>query len=152
MATAFVPLTEQTIPTFVELYEAVFNAPPWNDGWETSAVLERLTSFAQHPKFQGLGVQEAGRPIALVLGWGERWTQGWHFHIKEMCIAPQKQRTGLGTKLLAEFEGQLVLAGNSGVFLETGQSAPAKQFYECNGYRNLSLVSMGKRFQASPVC
>ena len=73
---------------------------------------------------------------------------GWHFHLKEMCVAPNAQRRGLGGKLIAELEQYLLRQGISRVFLETGHSAPARTFYERHGYKQLSLVSLAKAIEA----
>ena len=97
-------LSPANIVEFAPLYRTVFNLPPWNDGWSEEAVTERLTSFAKSPTFRGMGVLTAGEPIGLVLGWGERWVQGWVFHIKEMCIHERYQREGYGAKLMQCFE------------------------------------------------
>ncbi|WP_370681848.1 GNAT family N-acetyltransferase [Comamonas sp. GB3 AK4-5] len=148
MATVFTLLNASTIPAFAGLYVAVFNAPPWNDGWEASVAVERLNAFAGHPKFHGLGMQVDGAPVALILGWGERWIRTWHFHIKEMCVAPHLQGRGLGAALLAELESRLAEMGYTHVHLTTGQAVPARHFYQRHGYRDLPLLSLGKRLQA----
>ena len=147
MTPELVAVTRENICSFAGLYTSVFNNPPWNDGWSETAVHERFESFAQVPKFRGLGCHTDGKPSALVFGWGERWVKGWHFHIKEMCVAASLQRQKTGTWLLAAFERELVAAGYQGAFLETSQSAPARDFYEKLGYNNLSHVSLAKRLR-----
>jgi ribosomal protein S18 acetylase RimI-like enzyme len=85
----------------------------------------------------------------MVLGWNERWTRGWHFHLKEMCVATALQRQGIGRRLIDELENRLAGRGVHRVFLETGESAPARRFYEASGYRNFRLVSLAKSIEAS---
>ena len=123
MPTEIVPLVPENIASFARLYQSVFNGPPWHDGWSEEGVLERLTSFAQYPKFCGLGCLIDENPVALALGWGERWVGGWHFHIKELYVASEVQRQKVGTKLLSAFELELSRQGYKRVFLETGESA-----------------------------
>ena len=65
-----------------------------------------------------------------------------------MCVAPTAQRQGLGAKVLTELETRLCHRGVARVFLETGQSAPAKTFYERQGYKQLSIVSLAKQIEA----
>lgn len=143
-----VTITQTNLDSFANLYIDVFNQPPWNDGWSKTAVLERFRSFAAFPNFRGLGYLTAGNPTALVFGWGERWTDGWKFHIREMCVAGPLQRAGFGKSLLLAFEHQLFSEGFKSVFLETGQATPARKFYEKLGYKNLSLVSLSKNADA----
>ena len=148
MPTEVVPLTPENIASFARLYQSVFNEPPWHDGWSEQAVLERLASFAQHPKFCGMGCLLDKTPVALALGWGERWVGGWHFHIKEMCVASKVQRQKVGTELLSAFERELSRQGYKRVFLETGESAPARMFYEKHGYSRIKLATLAKSIEA----
>jgi aminoglycoside 6'-N-acetyltransferase I len=141
-----VPIAAENIREYVPLYVSVFNAAPWNDGWSEDSAFERLTSFAAMPKFRGLAIIEEHSPIGLVLGWGERWVKGWVFHVKEMCIAESRQRKGLGKVLMQGLEDSLLAEGFTGVYLQTGRSAPAKDFYQSLGYSEMPIVSLRKGF------
>lgn len=137
-------LSPANLGDFAALYLAVFNAPPWNDGWSQDAVQERLASFLAFPRFEGLGLWAGDAPVGLVLGWGERWVAGWQFHIKEMCIATGHQGQGLGSQLLQAFEARLRERGYGQIYLETGRSAPSRLFYERHGYEDIGYVSLAK--------
>jgi len=140
-------LSLENISEFVPLYRSVFNAPPWNDGWTEAVAAERLASFAQSPAFQGMGLSMHGEAIGLVLGWGERWVQGWVFHIKEMCIHERYQGQGFGAKLMRGFEEHLQARGFMSANLQTGESVPARKFYEGLGYKQSGYVSLLKKFR-----
>ena len=148
MQCRFVQLTKENILHFSDLYASVFNAAPWNDGWSVAAVAERFESFSKYPTFFGVGHIMDETPSGLAFGWSERWVDDWHFHLKEMCVAPNAQRQGFGGKLLSELEQRLIGQGIGRVFLETGKSTPARNFYEKQGYRQLSLVSLSKAIEA----
>ncbi len=143
----FVTLSRANLPVFADLYQSVFNAPPWNDGWIKEAATERLTTFADFPTFRGMGILHEEIPIAFVLGWGERWVQGWVFHVKEMCVHSDWQRRGLGRELMTAFESQLSREGFRSVELQTGEKTPARSFYESHGYRQMGLVSLHKKLR-----
>lgn len=142
---AFVPLNTTNIMGYVDVYRSVFNAPPWNDGWSTEAASERLRVFTSFPTFQGIGLVRDSRPAGLALGWGERWTEGWTFHLKEMCLAQTLHRQGLGTRLMNALEESLRRQGFDSIHLQTGRTAPAANFYQQQGFRSLDLVSLAKR-------
>lgn len=80
----------------------------------------------------------------MVLGWKERWVDGWTFHIKEMCVAGRFQRQGLGGILMRALEDALRLEGVASVNLQTLEGAPAFGFYEGLGYRKGRVVMLGK--------
>ena len=144
----FIEISTENFPQFTLLYQEVFNAPPWSDGWTVLAATERLGSFAAMPTFKGLGIFRHGQAIGLVLGWGERWVNGWLFHIKEMCVHVDYQHQGVGKKLMREFERSLAQHGFTGITLQTGQQAPARIFYEALGYKPRSLLTLSMPLQA----
>lgn len=141
----FVQLDCTNVLDFADLYGTVFNAPPWNDGWSCEAVSERLLTFASFPRFGGLGLVRDGRAEALALGWGERWINGWTFHLKEVCVATARQRQGLGVALVLALESQLREQGFVSVYLQTARSAPALCFYQRLGYAESGLAALQKR-------
>jgi ribosomal protein S18 acetylase RimI-like enzyme len=124
----------------------VFNADPWRDGWTEEAAEERMSQFVSFPGFRGLAAYDGSTPVGLVLGWKERWVQGWVFHIKEMCVAEQRRGRGIGSRLLSELEQLFSAEGVKSAYLETGNVAPARGFYEKRGYELISLVSLKKKF------
>jgi len=146
MNAVFSPVAPQDVEDFASLYVEVFNAPPWQDGWSVPVAAERLRSMASAPRFEALGAYQEGQRVGLVLGNGERWVHGWALHLREMFIAPNVQRSGIGRQLLAEFEH--ALAGRyQNVYLQTGSRVPAHQFYASCGYAAIDLVSMRKRVE-----
>jgi len=140
-----VHLHRDNVHEFASLYVAVFNAPPWNDGWSTTAVVERLQSFAGNPAFKGFGLKSQGEEVALVLGWRERWIHSWEFHVKEMCVHPDRQGQGIGTHLIQLLEEELYSEGVSAITLQTGSNTPAKAFYEGLNFKAIGLSSLSKK-------
>ena len=60
-----IEISTENFQQFALLYQEVFNAPPWNDGWTVLAATERLGSFAAMPTFRGLGIFGMSKPSAL---------------------------------------------------------------------------------------
>lgn len=141
---ATVALTAENIADCADLYLGVFNAPPWNDGWEHAAVVERLAAFMAFPAARAMALLVEEVPVAMVLGWKERWVNGWTFHIKEMCVAGHLQRQGAGAILMRALEDVLRDEGVVSVNLQTLEEAPAFGFYEFLGYRKGRVVMLGK--------
>lgn len=144
---AWIDLAPTDVDAFVPVFVDAFGAPPWNVRWCHDAAAERLAAFAAHPRFRGLGLYVDDEPAALALGWGERWTAGWVFHIKELCVAPGRQGRGIGTGMLRRFEKTLEAEGYAGFYLETSSESKSRDFYEKSGYDALDLVSLRKRLK-----
>jgi ribosomal protein S18 acetylase RimI-like enzyme len=127
------------------LYVAVFNAPPWNDGWSIDAARERLDGIATAGRSFGVIATDCGVPVAFALGYIDRWISAAHFHLTEMCVAVERQRRGVGADLLHFLERELRARGVEQVFCETRPGTAADSFYRKAGFRQLNLVSLAKR-------
>ena len=147
MNTTFAVVRPGDVGAFAQLYSSVFNAPPWQDGWTVQVAEERLHALAAAPRFEALGAFHDGNPVGLVLGTGERWVKGWVLHIREMFVATDFQRTGIGRQLLARYEASLS-GSYTAVYLQTGARVPAHEFYAGCGYATIDLVSMRKNIEA----
>ncbi|MDD0837537.1 GNAT family N-acetyltransferase [Curvibacter sp. HBC61] len=126
------------------LYVEIFNGPPWHDGWTEAVALERLSGFAAVPTFWGLGQWHGERLLGFALGWGERWVDGWTFHLKEMGVAPELQGQGQGRALMQALGSGLRERGYQSINLQTSRGSPAAQFYATQGFVDLNLLSLHK--------
>lgn len=99
-----VGLCTENIGICVPMYCSVFNEGPWNDDWTEGAAFERLSGFANIPRFEGLVLVVNREPVAVCLGWGEHWAEGWTFLIKELSVHIDFRRSGLATEMMLNFE------------------------------------------------
>lgn len=98
------PIESGDLHGLARLFVEVFGAPPWNEQWTVAAAQTRLTEIVQTPGSFGLVARSEGADIAFVLGCTETYNDGKGFFVKEMCVAPSRQRLGVGTALLGELE------------------------------------------------
>lgn len=127
------------------LYQATFNAEPWNEGWQVDTARERLEAILAAPNGLGVIATHEGTPVALALGYLERWVSGYHFQLKEICTAPDQQRQGLGSLVLDFLLRTLRERGVVQAFCETRTGVPAEAFFRRAGFRTLNVVALGKR-------
>lgn len=127
------PLEERHMPAATRLYVEVFNAEPWNDRWTYSTAFTRLQNTFNTPGAFGL-VAEPDHPIGVVIGYIEQWYDGQHFYLKELFVARERQRSGIGTSLMRQLEDALKQQSVDRVYLLTETSGPAADFYAKRGY------------------
>jgi ribosomal protein S18 acetylase RimI-like enzyme len=127
------------------LYQATFNAEPWNEGWQLHAARERLEAIMAAPAGLGVIATVNDKPVAFALGYLEPWVSGYHFQLKEMCTAPEQQHHGIGSRVLDFLLHTLKERGVVQVFCETRSGVPAETFYRHAGFRTLNVVALGKR-------
>ena len=133
-----------------EIFTEVFSGSPWNENWELSSALSRLTEAADTPGFVGLKTITNNRIVAFAMGYLESFADGGHFFLKEMCVATEMQRQGIGTALLDELRSRLTEIGAKKLYLLTSRGGPAERFYAKNGfYASEKMVLMGHWLKSS---
>lgn len=124
------------VELIASVFIACFSAPPWNEPWSPEAAVRRLSLFAAAPRFRGIVAMDEDRAVAMAVGQIEGWTQGNLFLLQEMCVLPDRQRTGIGKRLLDQFLSQLRdIDQVSEAYLLTDRGSDAESFYVGRGFR-----------------
>ena len=139
-------MCETHIPELAELYVRTFNAPPWNDRWTVSLARQRLHEMIDAPNAFGLVCYADERTIlGMIVGHGETYYDCKLFFIQDFFVIPSKQGQGIGTSLMAEFEGRLKRRGIEKTYLFTSREDQTEQYYQKRGYKSWNdMVLMGK--------
>lgn len=128
------PLRMNNLSAVVTLYCEVFNASPWNDHWTKETASRRLTEAIQTPGSLGLLLWHEGQLVGGLVGYQEQWFDGSHFFLKEMFVAPNRQRQGLGTQLIHHLRRILTTQGVGRIYLLTARGSAAADFYAKHGF------------------
>lgn len=135
-------IVETDIREYAALYVSVFNSKPWNESWSDKTALARLDFYRRTPNFIGLSAHDGSELIGFVFGNFEPYQQGSIYLLKEMCVQPNHQRTGVGTKLLKQLHSVLTEHKINLVNLITRADQPAEAFYLKNGYAKTSHMGL----------
>ena len=117
-----------------EVFSRAFSNTPWNESWNTESALERISHFYDSKGFCGV-LAEEGEALGFVLGNIEPYFSGPIFYLREMCVDPELQNSGIGKKMLTRIEKILELKGVKVIYLITERDIPAAQFYIKRGYK-----------------
>lgn len=135
-----IPLTTSVLPGCASLYVDTFNAPAWNESWTRPAAQQRLGDYLATPRSVGVClVEDEDQVIGFALGHLERSSDDDHFLLQEMCVRPDLQRQGHGTRLLHGLEQRIREVVHW--YLLTARDGDAAAFYQRNGFR--PAVRMG---------
>jgi ribosomal protein S18 acetylase RimI-like enzyme len=127
------------------LFINVFNSPPWNEKWETDAVVQRFEDCYHTPGFYGLAATINGAIVGFAIGHIEQWDSSKQFYLKEMCVASEQQRSGIGTALMYALEENLRDQNVEKLYLHTARDTYAQAFYEKQGfYVSPRMIMMAK--------
>ena len=144
----FVILDMSYLEDMKALFKAAFYGEPWHDDWSDDA---QLTEYVKEKSggFHAInyGMLKDGKLVALSMGSIAHWWEGSNYVLDELCVSPDCQGTGLGTRFMNLIEEDLKKRGVKGIFLQTDDDKPAYKFYKKNGYNDLSHhVSLFKGF------
>lgn len=144
----FVILDQSYLEEMASLYKSAFFGEPWNDDWSDE---EQLTEYIKEKSggFRAInyGLRLDGKLVALSLGQITHWWEGTNYVLEELCVSPEYQGTGIGTRFMALIEADLKKQDVKGIFLQTDSDKPAYKFYQKNGFKEVSKhVSFFKGF------
>ncbi|MBQ8687299.1 MAG: GNAT family N-acetyltransferase [Ruminococcus sp.] len=111
-----------------------FAAAPWNEEWSLELARTRIQELMCSPMSIGYVYEEEGCILGMMLGRKTTYLHGVEYFIDEFCIAPEAQRKGIGTRMLAHAREELMPRGFEDIVLNTERSSPAERFYSKNGF------------------
>lgn len=140
------PIEPGDVPRCAELFAAAFAREPWSEDWNVADATARLDEVYRTPGAYGLLAEEDGELLGFALGYIERLNREQHFYLKEMAVAPERQREGIGAALMETLCRNLKEMGITVVYLLTLRGSPAETFYrKCGFYPGSRMMVMGKR-------
>ena len=128
-------IQEKDIEACAALYAQVFSSEPWDENWSEGAARERLLHFYHSNGFCGVLAEQDG-VVGFSLGNIEPFYSGSIFYLREMCRKANMSKMGVGHKVLAELERELLHQEVQDVYLITDRAIPASDFYQKNGFNH----------------
>ena len=124
---------ERHLHECARLLVATFNAEPWNDDWTHDRARRALAWTVRVPGFLGL-VSVADGVVGFAAGYVQPDDTRDVFYLETLCVRPDAQGKGVGTRLLGHPKDELAGRGINMVYLLTHKGTPAEAFYRKNGY------------------
>ena len=139
-------LDDSYLEQMADLFKKAFAGVPWNDDWSDRAqLLEYIKEISCSYNALNYGLVRDGKLIAMSIGMIRHWWEGTNYNIEELCVDPDFQGQGMGTRFMSLIEKEIKIKGLHGIFLQTDSDKPAYKFYMKNGFKNLDAhVSLYK--------
>ncbi len=125
---------ESHLDECAHLIVSTFNAGPWNDRWTLDRAKKSLTWTLEVPGFVGL-VSLDDEVMGFATGYREPDDVCDVFYLNALCVRPDKQGRGVGSRLLEHLKEHVEKSGINTIYLITHKGTPAESFYKKNGYR-----------------
>ncbi|MCR5702742.1 MAG: GNAT family N-acetyltransferase [Lachnospiraceae bacterium] len=131
-----------------DLFKAAFYGEPWNDDWsDDEQLVKYVTEKSGSVCAINYGMRVDGKLVAISMGQITHWWEGTNYVIEELCVSPDCQGIGIGTRFMGLIEDDLKKMNVKGIFLQTDSDKPAFKFYQKNGFNDIAKhVSMFKGF------
>ena len=135
----FIVMNQSYLQEIANLFKSAFAGEPWNDDWSDE---EQLIEYIKEKSggFHAInyGLLLDGKLVAISLGQIDHWWEGINYVLDKLCVTPECQGTGIGTRFMEQIESDLKSRGVKGIFLQTDNDKPAYKFYQKNGFTELS--------------
>lgn len=118
-----------------EVFRAAFAAEPWNEEWTSELCENRIYELMSAPQSIGYVSEEKGVIKAFLCGRRLTYLHGAEYVIDEFCVAPDVQRSGVGSAVLGQAEKEMTAEGVVGMALMTTRGYPSEKFYIKNGFK-----------------
>lgn len=134
----FKVLDESYLNEMAKLYQSAFISEPWNDNWSDEKQLNLyIKDLACNPNSLNYGLIIDGKLEAVSIGMVKHWWQGTNYNIEELCVNPNLQGKGIGSRFLDMIEKDIKKRGLAGIYLQTDLDKPSYNFYKKNGFEEL---------------
>jgi aminoglycoside 6'-N-acetyltransferase I len=131
-------LDESYLNEMAKLYQSAFINEPWNDNWSDEEQLNLyIKDLACNSNSLNYGLLIDGKLEAVSIGMIKHWWQGTNYNIEELCVNPNLQGKGIGSRFLDMIENDIKKRGLAGIYLQTDLDKPSYKFYKKNGFEEL---------------
>ncbi|KST66823.1 hypothetical protein BC008_36505 [Mastigocoleus testarum BC008] len=141
-------LTSEHLDACANLLVQVFNKEPWNESWSFDSARTLLWEIFHTPGFVGFvfcdrkkllqvdsKMLQAGQELlGFIAGYSEQSCNYRRFFLREICVRSDRQRQGIGKKLLRHLVETLSTMDINLIYLLTMKDGELKKFYTKNGF------------------
>ena len=138
-----VPYKNEYRNSFINLYQKVFNRPPWNENWDKEKVERIITSLTIKKGVIGLVTKKDKNPIGFLFAYpfAPLFSFMKLYYLGELFIDQTFHGRGLGKTLCLHFfdeaykqggkrsQANLLGQGGKRIILLTKKDSPAEKFY-----------------------
>lgn len=121
----------------------------WNgtgDKWTPELVFARVWQVLGSPDSYGLIAEDRGTVIGFAMGRFETFYDLKSYNLVEIVVATEYQKSGLGTRLMAELERRVKEQGAAMVQLISVNDEMHEHFYGKLGYHDASNMKLKSKY------
>lgn len=117
------------------IFREAFSEEEWGCVWSQERAEAYLKDYVDNRRFVGFVSEDNGTINGAILGCVKVSWNNDEIYVDELIVAPEKQRCGIGQQLLEALKEYSKSNKLAGIVLYTNEEAPAKLFYQKNGFQ-----------------
>ena len=127
--------TEEHLDGCANVLVSAFNAEPWNENWTFENAKKELSRTLSVSWSLGFVIVDGEEVLGFAEGCREQDGDREVFYLETLCVRPDAQGGGIGSRLLQRLKKELEQRSINEIYLITHRGTPAEAFYKKNGYR-----------------
>ncbi len=129
------PYEESDLAQCAKIFRQAFSEEDWGCAWTQERAELYLSDYVNNPKFVGFVSEDAGVIDGAIFACKKVSWNNDEIYVDDLIVNPKKQRSGIGKELVDTLKDYSKENGLAGIVLYTHEQAPAKRFYEKNGFQ-----------------
>ena len=142
------PVSTAEIEGCVKVYAAAYGRPPWNEDPDSAQIRACIRDFIGRDGFCAWCAEVDGAPVGVALGIVVPYVGGAFLRLEDICVAPDRQRSGIGGAFIREIERLSRALGCDSMLLATQPDVPARDFYLKQGFREIPTAYMFREYDS----
>lgn len=126
---------DEDLVACAKIFVEAFPEEEWGCAWTQQRAQAYIKDYTEGKKFVGFVEEEDGVICGAILGSVKVSWNNDEIHVDELIVDRNKWRQGIGQRLLEAMKDYSKANGLAGIVLYTNEEAPAKKFYEKNGFQ-----------------
>ena len=130
------------LPACAAFYAAAFSAPPWDENYDTEALISYFRAFCHQETRRCYVLMDDTLPVGIALCTVVPCPDAPFMRIEDLCIDPARQHQGCGSTMLRLLREEALTLGCDCIMLSTQRGYPAHDFYIKNGFTEIESVQL----------
>lgn len=127
-------MNAEDLPRCVEILEAAYSLPPYNEKFAPSIALSYLNSKFNYCAGHSFVAESEDKITGFILTSLSVWVEGGQAIIEEIVVDPTVQGRGIGKQLMTITEEYFKKKEIHSIILWGRKDAPAHSFHKSNGF------------------
>lgn len=142
--TEIIEISVEILPLCAAVYQKAYAQEPWNEVYTAEEAAAYIHKYSDSNTKCAYALVDGQQVLGVALGLVVPCIDSDYFRLEDVCIDPDCQRKGLGSRFMQLLARQVAAKRCDSILLGTQRGYPSHQFYLKNGFQEIESVLMYK--------